>query len=151
MAPLLYLFAAQALLSWLQHCKVGPRLAPDAALVTAIQFADDTKVVLDGPAAVPHFVQCMYTFALASGQRLNMDKVELLPLGVPPPFGPVAGGPAPPHPLRRLPALVAPLAPIAGLRVVSSALALNLPFTDAPMTPSLNWDEQAVVVRARLQ
>ena len=152
LAPLLYLFAAQALLSWLQHCEVGLRLAPDAAPITAVQFADDTEVVLDGPAAVPHFVQCMDTFALASGQRLNMDKVELLPLGVPPPFGPAVGVAGAPPPPPEAPGAGGPtLAPIAGLRVVSSALALNLPFTDAPLTPSLNWDEQAVVVRARLQ
>ena len=82
LAPLLYLFAAQALLCWLQAGGVGIRLQPeDKDLVTAVQFADDTEVVLEGPAAVPQFLQCMEVFSNASGQRINLDKVELLTVG----------------------------------------------------------------------
>jgi hypothetical protein len=29
------------------------------AVTTAVQFADDTEVVLEGMAAVPDFIQCM--------------------------------------------------------------------------------------------
>jgi hypothetical protein len=79
LAPLLYLFAAQALLCWLQHCGVGIRLNPgDDRLTTAVQFADDTEVVLDGLHAVDGFVACMDMYSRASGQQLNLDKVELL-------------------------------------------------------------------------
>ncbi|MFN7778840.1 MAG: hypothetical protein ACK5RK_08220, partial [Betaproteobacteria bacterium] len=49
--------------------------------VTAVQFADDTEVVLECPAAVPQFLQCVEVFSNASGQRLNLDKVELLTVG----------------------------------------------------------------------
>ena len=60
LAPLLYLFAAQALLCWLQSNQVGIRLDPHMeAVTTAVQFADDTEVVLEGMAAVPDFIQCM--------------------------------------------------------------------------------------------
>jgi hypothetical protein len=55
------------------------------AVTTAVQFADDTEVVLEGMAALPDFVQCMEVCAKASGQELNLDKVQLLPLGLAPP------------------------------------------------------------------
>lgn len=53
LAPFLYLFATQVLLSWLQHCDVEIRLLPDTSVATAVQFADDNEVVLNGLEAVP--------------------------------------------------------------------------------------------------
>ncbi len=46
-----------------------------------MQFADDTEVVLGGMADVGPFLECMNTYAQASGQLLNLDKVELLRVG----------------------------------------------------------------------
>ncbi len=57
LAPLLYLFVAQALLCWLQHRGVGIRLREhDQELTTAVQFADDTEVVPGGMADVGPFL-----------------------------------------------------------------------------------------------
>ncbi|PNH09547.1 LINE-1 reverse transcriptase [Tetrabaena socialis] len=79
LAPLLYLFVAQALLSWLQRKGMGVRLDPtDAERMTAVQFADDGQVLLEGEGAVPAFLAAMQTFAQATGQHLNLVKVELL-------------------------------------------------------------------------
>lgn len=89
LAPLLYLFVAQALLSWLQRQGLGVKLDPaDAERTTAVQFADDGQVLVEGDHAVPAFLAAMQTFAQASGQRLNCDKVELLRVGElqPPPL-----------------------------------------------------------------
>ena len=131
LAPLLYLFAAQALLCWLQAGGVGIRLQPkDADLVTAVQFADDTEVVLDGPEAVPQFLRCMEVYSYASGQRLNVDKVELLTVGR-------AGGSS--------------AAAVGGLKVVSTATALNLPFANAGDEPHTDWTSHLQKVGDRLQ
>ena len=131
LAPMLYLFAAQALLCWLQHCQIGIHLPPGGGeRTTAVQFADDTEVLLEGPEVVPRFLECMDIFAQASGQRLNLDKVELLPLD--------SEGAAQP-------------ATIAGLTVVSTANALGLPFTDVGREPRLDWSEKLATVRERLQ
>ena len=114
LAPLLYLFAAQALLCWLQHNRIGIRLLPeDSEVVTAVQFADDTEVVLQGIDSVSDFIKCMDVYARASGQQLNLDKVELLPVG----------------------ACHSSAGLLQGMKVVSSATALNLPFTDAHTEP----------------
>ena len=130
LAPLLYLFAAQALLCWLQHNRVGIRLRPeDSEVVTAVQFADDTEVVLQGMDGVSEFIQCMDVYARASGQQLNLDKVELLPVGSAP----------------------APARLIQGLRVVPSATALNLPFTDVGTEPAMDWATQAEKVWSRFE
>ncbi len=99
LAPLLYLFVAQALLCWLKHHRVGVHLLPtDPSPCTAVQFADDTEVPLNGPEELPAFLGYMRTFAQASGQRLNLDKTELLPIGANPPNAPLpqldAGGQA---------------------------------------------------------
>ena len=60
LAPLLDLFTAQALLCWLQHNRVGIRLLPeDGEVVTAVQFADDTEVVLQGIDSLSDFIKCM--------------------------------------------------------------------------------------------
>ena len=128
LAPLLYLFVAQALLCWLQQRGVGIRLAVGAGpITTAVQFADDTQVLLEGPAEVPAFLASMEVYAQASGQRLNLDKVEMLSIGV--------EGPSP-HDMG-------------GLKVVASATALNLPFTDVGGSPMLDWETQRDKVLSR--
>ena len=128
LAPLLYLFAAQALLCWLQHNRVGVTLRPaDGEVVTAVQFADDTEVVLQGMESVSDFLVCMDVYARASGQQLNLDKVELLPIGAAPPL---AGS-------------------VQGLRVLPSATALNLPFTDVGSEPVMDWATQTEKVWSR--
>ena len=133
LAPLLYLFVAQALLCWLQHCGVGIRLREqDRDLTTAVQFADDTEVVLGSMAAVGPFLECMHTYAQATGQQLNLDKVELLRVGA-------AAG--------RQEEGVAENAH--NLREVRMATALNLPFTDASQAPEMNWEQQSEKVRER--
>ena len=142
LAPLLYLFAAQALLTWLQHQGVGISTSPsDPTLLTAVQFADDTEVVLEGPGAVPHFLGCMDVYAKASGQMLNLDKVELLPVGeaVAHLHAPTAGAEA--HTERR----------VQGLKVVRTATALSLPFTGTQAAPVMEWGAQAEKVSARMQ
>ncbi len=48
-------------------------------MTTAVRFADDTEVVLDIMEKLASFLQCMDVFARASGQQLNLGKVELLP------------------------------------------------------------------------
>lgn len=66
-------------------------LPTKCSTVTAIQITGDIQAVLNCPEAVPLFLQCMDsgfrvkglrfrdTYTLASGQCLNVDKVELLP------------------------------------------------------------------------
>ena len=126
LAPLLYLFVAQALLCWLQHRGVGIRLREhDQELTTAVQFADDTEVVLGGMADVGPFLECMNTYAQASGELLNLDKVELLRVG---------GGAG---------QQAGPVDNAHNLRVVRTATALNLPFTDASQAPEMDWEEQS--------
>ncbi len=102
------------MLCWLQHCGVGIRLRDqDRDLATAVQFADDTEVVLGNMAAVGPFLECMHTYAQATGQQLNLDKVELLRVGEA--AGRQEGAAENAH----------------NLREVRTATALNLPFTDA--------------------
>ena len=73
LAPLLYLFVAQALLSWLKAEAPTAGLGTDVAgdRLVATQFADDTEVVLGSVAAWPHFAELMRTFGAASGQRAS--------------------------------------------------------------------------------
>ncbi|PNW81490.1 hypothetical protein CHLRE_06g246958v5 [Chlamydomonas reinhardtii] len=82
LSPLLYLFVAHALLCWLWHKGVGLRLDPTALQrVAAVQYADDTKALLEGEQEVVAFLAAMHTFQHASGQRLNLSKVQLLRIG----------------------------------------------------------------------
>ena len=82
LAPLLYLVVAQALHSWLHAQGFGVDLEQGAWL-TAAQYADDTKVILKelGEEEVRKFLDTMTKFQRASGQRLNENKTELLPIG----------------------------------------------------------------------
>ena len=176
LAPLLYLFVAQALLSWLQHNNLGVRLDPASADRTAaVQFADDGQVLLDSVAEVPVFLAAMETFAQASGQKLNLDKVELLRVGVlavaPPPAAPPpgpaapapAGGPAglpalppppPPPPPPPNPAQQQPVAPgpsIQGLRVALAVTALGIQFSNDPdAAPQGDWSRASAEIKRRI-
>ena len=139
LAPLLYLFAAQALLCWLQHNNVGITLSVgDPQLTTAVQFADDTEVVLEGVSEVPRFLECMDKYAQASGQKLNLDKVEVLPVG------PEQPGGAPGEPPG-----IGTGGTLGGLKVVATAVALNLPFTGTGNDPSMDWDPRVESAKAR--
>jgi hypothetical protein len=73
----------------------------------------------------------MNTYAQASGQLLNLDKVELLRVG---------GGAG---------QQAGPVDNAHNLRVVSTVTALNLPFTDASQAPEIDWEEQSEKVRGR--
>jgi hypothetical protein len=136
LSPALYLFVAAALAAWLRH--------PDHAAVVGVylglgpeggpptrecgpQYADDTEVLLPGldEAAVGAFVALMATFGDASGQRLNLDKSVLLPVGVWP-----AGQPLP--------------AAVAGIKVVQQAEALGMSFSNARPARA----EEAAAVKA---
>ena len=154
LAPLLYLFVAQALLSWLQRKGIGIRLTPesDTDQLTAVQFADDGQVLLEGESAVPTFLEAMQTFAQAAGQRLNLDKVELLKVGVEQPQ-------QPPQPLaapqpgqqqhQPQPELAAPL--VSGLRLVPGATALGIQFTNAvQLAPASGQNRALTTTKQRL-
>jgi hypothetical protein len=86
LAPLLYLFVAKpCCMCWLRSQEVGVRLQQsDPDRNAACQFADDTEyteAVIQGEESVAPFLAAMDTFTRASGQRLNLDKVELLWVG----------------------------------------------------------------------
>ena len=173
LAPLLYLFIAHALLCWLKQHGVGTQLDPadPSSVAPGCQFADDTQAVLTDAAAVPPFLELMETFARASGQHLNPHKVELLPVGEPSPrgAGPVAAGAAAAAPLLPPAAGAGPsggpvpaaapaaagdddAAPstIAGLRVVTTANALGIPFTNPPALPAVAGAKQLPGARTRM-
>lgn len=82
LAPLLYLFIAQSLQTWLQSKGVGIELG-NGKVLAAKQYADDTKALLKSllEGDVRSFLEVMSTFQKASGQRLNETKTELLPIG----------------------------------------------------------------------
>lgn len=80
LAPQLYLFVAQALLSFLKQHGFGVRVA-SGRLITAGQFADDAQVFLDSIQQISAFLSTMAVFKAASGQGLNMDKTLVLPVG----------------------------------------------------------------------
>eukprot|EP00887_Chlorella_sp_A99_P006178 scaffold3.g6178.t1 len=115
LAPLLYLFVAQALLRLLQARGVDIDVAERR--LAATQYADDTEALLPSLAEVPAFLAAMVTFGAASGQHLNPDKTVLLPIGAVP-----AGLPATAH----------------GLRVVGAARALGVTFASAG-PPAAAW------------
>ena len=159
LAPLLYLFVAQALLSWLKRCGVGIRLDPDREeRTTAVQFADDGQTLLEGEAAIPSFLAAMQTFAEAAGQKLNKDKVELLhvgaegPLVVPPAAPPPEQQPQQPGPPSAQHGPPLPQPPtIAGLRVVPAATALGIRFSNLPaMLQPTHWREALKAAQQRM-
>jgi hypothetical protein len=146
LAPLLYLFVAEALLCMLRRAGVGVSFSgtgvasaatplPGGVSVVAHQFADDTTPLEHGgpgggmtrPAAraqlhalsdrLDGLRRCLDTFGRASGQCLNPQKTHLLPIG-------------------HLPAHLAELAPLgsqlAGFRVVNEAATLGATFEQGP-------------------
>ena len=161
LAPLLYLYVAQALLSWLQQRGVGIRLDPESEeRTTAVQFADDGQTLLEGEAAIPSFLAAMQTFAEAAGQKLNMDKVELVRVGLVPATAP----PPPPPPQQEPPQQLAQPSPqhpspppppppqnIAGLRVVPAATALGIRFSNSPaMLQPSHWRAALQAAKQRM-
>jgi hypothetical protein len=80
LAPQLYLFVAQALLTFLKQRGFGIRVASGRTL-TAGQFADDAQVFLTSVPQISDFLAAMQIFKAASGQGLNMDKTLVLPIG----------------------------------------------------------------------
>ena len=125
LAPLLYLFIAQALVRFLKSRGIGIPVAGGS--LAALQYADDTEAFLPSFDQVPAFLDTMQTFGDATGQRLNLDKTELLPIGAVP---------------EVLPAVVG------GLKVVGEATALGLTFgSDA--APTARWPELLEGVRNR--
>lgn len=137
LAPLLYLFLAQALLCWLRYKDVGIRFQ-DGSQLTACQYADDTEAIVESPAHIPAFLSAMDTFRQASGQALNLDKCEVLPIGRIP-SGAAGHQWRVPH--------------MHGLRVVQHATALGVTFTNnvpgsgQPEAPSADWSKLAAGVQ----
>ncbi len=82
LAPVLYLFVAEALLRFLKH---EPHIGISVAgmRLVAQQFADDTKVFLRRAALVGVLLTTMSIFARASGQHLNIPKCSAMPVGPP--------------------------------------------------------------------
>jgi hypothetical protein len=115
LSPPLYLGPAQALLSWLKAQGVSVRGGLRES-ISASQFADDTAPFLPSREAVPQFLVGMETFRAASGQKLNLDKCELLPIGqrTPAPAVPASAAPVLDH----------------GLRLVRAATTLGVTFSD---------------------
>jgi exonuclease III len=128
LAPLLYLLVAQAALSWLKSKGIGVQV--DGDRITAAQFADDLKALLEGPEQVEAFVAAMKVFAEASGQELLPSKSKLLPIGKPP---------ATPLPES-----------IAELPVVDSVKALGMTFAAFSGQVSVDWKEQIEKVHQRV-
>lgn len=116
LAPLLYLFIAQALQRFLQRRGIGIDVAGRA--LAALQYADDTEAFLPSLEDVPAFLAAMQTFGDATGQRLNADKTVVLPIGSVPDALPQAVG---------------------GLRIVSAASALGMTFSSGAVAPAADW------------
>ena len=150
LAPLLYLFVAQALMCWLRSQHVGIKLCPSEEYrVTACQYADDTEVALEGEAEVPHFLQAMDTFAEASGQRLNLDKVELLRIGLT--DAALGQTPRAQQSSQQQPPQAPQGETICGLKVVTTASALNLPIDNQLSPPQPDWQKRLEVAYQRMQ
>lgn len=79
LAPQLYLFVAQALLSFLKAKGIGVTIG--SRRVTATQFADDAQVFLEASGQVSELLQVMAVFKAATGQGLNVGKCKLLLMG----------------------------------------------------------------------
>lgn len=138
LSPLLYLFVAQALVSFLHSRGIGiSALLPGSPLTTATgTYADDAQVLLDSPSQLSPFLAAMDTFASATGQRLNHSKTQLLPLGAVPAYADAA---LPPPAARR------------NIPIVSHATALGVPIANGappPAATAARWAELADRVEA---
>jgi hypothetical protein len=79
LAPLLYLFAGEAMLRFFQARGLGILLAGQR--VVAGQFADDTQAPLAGAHQMPLLRGALDTYASASRQVINLSKCRALPIG----------------------------------------------------------------------
>ena len=116
LAPLLYLFIAQALASWL---RAQPLLGITVQGVRYVSshHADDTQVHMGdlSPGALSSLSSALLTFGKASGQRINPAKSSALLVGATP------SSPPPTH--------------ISGIPVVQDVTALGIPHTHIANTP----------------
>jgi hypothetical protein len=136
LAPAMYLFVAWALACWMQdeqHARwIGQKLG--GVRTACSQYADDTTPLLTGWSEqhVRALISAMDVFGDASGQRLNLAKCQLLPLGWTP------GDPLPDE--------------IEGMRVVRHATTLGIQFSDEgngqEPAPGVDWEQRLKVVRA---
>jgi len=117
LAPLLYLFVAQALQRLLKARGIGIDIA--GRRLAALQYADDAEALLPSLAQVPHFISAMQTFGDATGQHLHHGKTELLPIGNVPAALPDS---------------------VHGLRVVSAATSLGMSF-GSTAAPAAAWPD----------
>jgi len=127
LSPLLYLVVAQTLHRWLQHCGLGVTLAGQR--LVALQYADDTEVLLAGPHQAPHFVEAMRVFGEATGQRMHGGKTVALCMGAP------AAPDAPAH--------------LGGIRVVGETQGLGLTWRAGVAGPAVDWEGLLAAVRQR--
>ena len=128
LSSFIYLLVAQAALMWLKEKGFGIEI--DNQILTALQHADDTKVLLNGPEEIPAFIAAMDIFAAATGQHLQPSKTRLLFLGSPP------DQPLPDS--------------IHGLQVVSSVTALGLTFSQFSGDISVDWADLIVRVHSKV-
>ena len=117
LSPLLYLFIAQALLRLLKARGIGIDVA--GRRLAALQYADDTKPLLPSLDQLPALLDAYDTFRRATGQRLNLSKSKLLPIGTVPAGLPPAAG---------------------GMEVVGGATALGIVF-GSTATPAARWPD----------
>ena len=123
-SPLLYLFITWALSCWLRDCPVvGVKVTTVGDVVRGDQYADDSHPVLRSllPEDIRIFLDFMNVFGEATNQWLNLDKVRLLLVGVPP------SSPPPPS--------------VHGLPIVSSVTSLGIPFSNDPAGQAPDWEE----------
>ncbi|KAF8064658.1 LINE-1 retrotransposable element ORF2 protein [Scenedesmus sp. PABB004] len=102
--------------------------------VVAAQYADDAEPFITSLQGVPHFCGCMNDFAAASGQRLNLTKTKLLPIGL---QAAAAGSGGQPHAVH-------------GMPVVHTAAALGMVF-DGRGGSDADWETRMTHVRRALR
>jgi hypothetical protein len=127
LAPLMYLFAGQALLCHLRKRGVGIDLAGERFVAT--QYADDVEPLLPDDSSVSAFVSDMEVYGDATGQRMQPAKSKLLPMGG---------------------AAVQDRPPVAGIQVVSQAKSLGIIFGSRGVV-GVDWEDRMGVVRQRMQ
>jgi hypothetical protein len=126
LAPLMYLFAGQALLCHLKQCGIG--IDVGAGSLVATQYADDVEPLLPGEAAVPGLLADLSVYGDATGQRVQPPKCQLLPLG---------------H------AVDAPTS-VAGIQVWNTCKSLGVLFGSMGVV-GVDWEHRLGIVRARVQ
>lgn len=124
LSPALYLFVAQAQLTWLRCHGHGLHLHTDGGAaggprVVGAQFADDAQVLLTGLTRVPALVADMEPFRVATNQSCNWPKSAILLAGDLAGVGPVPDA-------------------VHGIPVVAAAHTLGLDFSNDP-APVVDW------------